>query len=60
MQDFCNIIDNFPIKAKVVIADIGDEFDKDDGFENVIEKEEGKPLLSHFRHHRSGSSFLQM
>ena len=38
MQDFCNIIDNFPIKAKVVIADIGDEFDKDDGFENVIEK----------------------
>ena len=39
MQDCCNIIDNFPIKAKVIIADI----DKDGDLENVVEKEEGKP-----------------
>ena len=57
MQDCCNIIDNFPIKAKVVIADM-----KSYGLENVILKEDGKPpkivQKSHSRYPVSGSSFL--
>ena len=58
MQDCCNIIDNFPIKAKVLIAD----FDHDHVLENVVEKEEGKPpkivQKSHSRYPLYGSSFL--
>ena len=60
IQDCCNIIDKFPIKAKVVIADIGYN-----DLENVVEKEEGKPLKrvqkslfqSHSRYSLFGSSF---
>jgi hypothetical protein len=60
--DVLNIIkDNFPIKAKVVIADL----DENEKLTNVIEKEEGKPpkIVGKSKRARryplSGSSFLQ-
>ena len=72
MQDCCNIIDNFPIKAKVVLADISTTYSFENGIFQVkdtltsltcvILKEDGKrPKIvqkSHSRYPLSGSSFL--
>ena len=57
IQDCSNIINNFPIRAKVVIADMVIDL------ANVIEKEEGKPpkivKKSQSRYLLSGSSFIR-
>ena len=65
IQDCCNIIDKFPIKAKVVIADIGQIGLGWDDFllENIVVKEERKPLKRVKKpfplyYPLSGSSFL--
>ena len=58
IQDLLNIVKDFPIKAKVVIADI--DWDNND-VKNVIEKEEAKPpkkvKKSQSQYPLSGSSF---
>ena len=65
MQDCCNIVDEFPIQAKVVIADFAPWYSKE-LLKNIVVKEEGKPsqriqisrFRSHSRYPLSGSSFL--
>ena len=58
IQDLLNIVKDFPIKAKVVIADI--DLNNND-VKNVIEKEEAKPpkevKKSQSQYPLSGSSF---
>ena len=55
IQDLLNIIKDFPIKAKVVIAEMNDIHD----LANLIEKEEGKPpKIVKSWYPLSGSSFL--
>jgi hypothetical protein len=55
IQDLLNIIKDFPIKAKVVIAEMNDYRD----VANLIEKEDGKPpKIVKSWYPLSGSSFL--
>ena len=62
MQDCCNIIDEFPIKAKVIIADISRNGPGYLYLKHIVEKDEGKPLKrvkkSLSRYPLRGSSFL--
>ena len=56
IQECCKVIANFPIKAKVVIADMNVR-----NLSNLIEKDEGKPpkiVSSQSCYPLSGSSFL--
>ena len=58
IQDCCNIIDKFPIKAKVVIADI--DYYYNSKLKNILVKEEGKPtkrVQSHSRYPLFRSTF---
>ena len=63
IQDCCNIVDEFPIKAKVIIADISrNGFYRPHYLEHIVEKDEGKPhkrvKKSLSRYPLWGSSFL--
>ena len=59
IQDLLNIVKDFPIKAKVIIADIHSSNDDLEYLKNVIVKEEAKPpkKVSQPRYPLSGSSF---
>ena len=61
IQDLLNIVKDFPIKAKVVIADMSDFDDWNIDLKNVIEKKEAKPpkkvKKSQSRYPLFGSSF---